>query len=232
MPAREERRHRAHHAQRGLLFGLRLVHQRFCRLHGHDGAGLRRRRAHGRAPRGPGQPLHGLHELAREAGPEGRRHGGRHLRRPVLLGHEERPVQGHQDPRPQGDRRQGHRAGRHVLERRRAARVRAAHGQGSLPPRHLGLHGLLRRCAARARPCRRRRHLHAALQGRDRQPPGGAQVRPLRPVLQPLPAHHLRLRRRQALRHGQPLRARRRPQEGRLRRPQPVQAEERPALRP
>ena len=46
-------------------------------------------------PRRPGQPLHGLYELARQAGAKGRRHGGRHCGRPVLFRYQERPVQGH-----------------------------------------------------------------------------------------------------------------------------------------
>ncbi|MFR3451696.1 MAG: BadF/BadG/BcrA/BcrD ATPase family protein [Collinsella sp.] len=55
---------------------------------------------------------------------KGRRHGGRHRRRPVLLRHQERPVQGHQAARPQGDRQSGDRPGRHLHVRRHAACVR------------------------------------------------------------------------------------------------------------
>ena len=42
--------------------------------------------------RRPGQPLHRLYEQPREAGPEGRRHGGRYRRRPLLLRHQKRPL--------------------------------------------------------------------------------------------------------------------------------------------
>ena len=44
---------------------------------------------------GPGHPLHGVHELQCQAGPEGGSQRLRHLRGSGLFRHQERPVQGH-----------------------------------------------------------------------------------------------------------------------------------------
>ena len=46
-------------------------------------------------PGQPGLPLHRVHELQRQAGPEGRGQRGGHLRRPVHLHREKRHLQGH-----------------------------------------------------------------------------------------------------------------------------------------
>ena len=227
MPARQGRRHRPHHAQRGVQLGLRQLHREL--RHGpQPGRGrVRADRHQGRASRRPGQPLHRVHEQPREAGAEGRRHRGRHRRGPGHLRHQERAVQGHQDPRPARCGHEGHRAGRHVPERRRAARVRAAVRGPGRAPRHRRQHGRVRRRAARARPLPLRRGARGA-QGRGRRrvelreraasrarrgglepavarAAGGAlahaENRALQGVLEPLLAYRQRLRR--GRRHGQ-----------------------------
>ena len=227
VPAREGRHHRPYHAQRGVQLGLRQLHREL--RHGPQlGRGrVRADRHQGRAPRRSGQPLHRVHEQPREAGAEGRRHGGRHRRGPGHLRHQERAVQGHQDPRPARRGHEGHRAGRHVPQRRRAARVRAAVRGPSRASRHRGQHGRVRCRAARARPLplrrgagsaqgrgRRRvelgergagRSLRRALEPAHARAASGvvahAQDRALQGVLQPLPAHRQRLRRGRG--HGQ-----------------------------
>ena len=93
--ARQGRRHRAHHAQRGLLVGLRQLYREFRRVYEHGRACVRRCRHPCQGPGRFGQSLHGLYEFARQAGAKGRRHGGRHRGRPVLFRHQECPVQGH-----------------------------------------------------------------------------------------------------------------------------------------
>ena len=80
---RQGRRYRAHHAQRGLLLRLRLLHRELCRVHEHERCrSSLRRPCTPPNPCGPGHPLHRVHELPRQAGPEGGRDRRRHRRRP------------------------------------------------------------------------------------------------------------------------------------------------------
>ena len=225
--AREGRRDRPHHAERSVQLGLRQLHREL--RHGPQlGRGRVRSDCHrGQAPRRPGQPLHRVHEQPREAGAEGRRHRGRHRRGPGHLRHQERPVQSHQNPRPARRWNESDRAGRHVFERCRAARVRAAVGGGSRAPRHRRQHGRVRRgpVGARALPGGRRPRGAQGRGGRlveqrvrcgrglrrSRFQPavaraaGGAlahaENRALQGVLEPLLAYRQRLRR--GRRHGQ-----------------------------
>ena len=227
VPAREGRRDRPHHAQRGVQLGLRQLHREL-----RHGAQARRGRVRAdgrerRAPRRSGKPLHRVHEQPREAGAEGRRHRGRHRRGPCHLRHQERAVQGHKDSRPARRGHEGHRAGRHVPERRRAARVRAAVRGPGRAPRHRRQHGRVRRRVARPRPLprghgargaqgqggggvelRKRRAglarrgvLDPALARAAGGPLSHAQDRALQGVREPLPAHRERLRRGRG--HGQ-----------------------------
>ena len=216
------RRARLDHAQRSLLGRLRLLHRKLRHRPEPARARVRRHRQQGRAPGRFGQPLHRLHELPRQAGPEGRRHGGRHRRRPGHFGREERPVQGHQDARPARDGRARDRPGRHLLKRRRPARLRTAFRRACGASRHRGQHGRLRCGPSGARPLRAGRRPRGRQRGRSRvdpvhprparRPASHPQDPALQGLQQPLPAHDQRLRQgrghRQAppLHHGQPLR--------------------------
>ena len=95
VPARARRRHRAHHAQRGLLKRLRQLHRELRGLHEHGRARVRPGGRRGQGAGRPWQPLHGLYEQPCQAGSKRGRHRGRHRRGAVLLRHQERPVQGH-----------------------------------------------------------------------------------------------------------------------------------------
>ena len=67
------RRHRQHLPERGVLLGLRLVPADVRRGPGLLDRGLCQGRPVRRQARGPGLALHGVHELLRQAGAEGRR---------------------------------------------------------------------------------------------------------------------------------------------------------------
>ena len=89
-----KRRHQRHFPQRSLFFRLR---QLFADLR--PGVGLRCEGLYEAGPvcgpaRGSGQPVHGVYELQCEAGPEGRRLRGKHLRGTVHLCGEKRHLQG------------------------------------------------------------------------------------------------------------------------------------------
>ena len=121
-----EKRHGGQrHAERGLLLRLRLISGKLCQFLGLHGGAVRRRGLVRPASGGSGHPLHRVHELQREAGPEGGRCGVGHFRRPCLLRHQERAVQGHQAGRRPGAGPSHRGAGRHLLQQGRAAGLRA-----------------------------------------------------------------------------------------------------------
>ena len=99
-----------------------------------------------------GSRLHRVHELQREAGPEGRGQRGGHLRRPVHLHCEERHLQGH----PGRQRRrpgQAHRSpGGHLPQRRGAPAFEQELGRDVTRPHHRRHHGGLRRRSGRPGP--------------------------------------------------------------------------------
>ena len=92
MPARARRRDRAHHAQRGMLLGLRQLYRELCRVNEYGCARLRGRGGECQKPCRPGQPLHRLYELPCEAGAKRGCHRGRYRRRPLVLRDQERSV--------------------------------------------------------------------------------------------------------------------------------------------
>ena len=132
-------------AQRGLLLRLRLLHRDLC-----QSPGLFHRRLFQdgplcQAPGEPRLPLYRLYELFREAGPEGRRFGRRHLRGSLHLGGEKRHLQGHSRRQRRRPGQAHRRAGRHLPQRRRSSLLRAGDRPGSHPPDDFRHHGRLRR---------------------------------------------------------------------------------------
>ena len=95
VPARERRRYRPHHAQRGMLFGLRQLHRELRCGPEPRRDRVRENRERRRKSCRSGQPLHRIHELPCEAGSKGRRHRGRYRRGLGHFRYQERPVQGH-----------------------------------------------------------------------------------------------------------------------------------------
>ena len=197
--------------------------------------------------------MHRVHELERQAGPEGRREYRRHRRRPVLFRRAQRTVQGHQTARFGRARQHGRGAGRHVPQRRCAARVRTAHRTRGDAPQHRRTHGRLRR-AHRAHALRRHRRRHGRRHRRRRRARGvhrrrgphrlehPARHRPRRAVdddrtrrvqtvPEPLQAHHHHIPRRIALCDRQPVRTRRRRQTQTQRPAQPVRFQIQACLR-
>ena len=121
------RRDRFDRRQRGMLVRLRLVPADVRAVHGTDDRGIHAGRAQLHASGRSGLPLHRVHELLRQAGAEGRRHDGGHRGGPVLFRGAQRAVQGDQAARFRRAGRHRGGAGRHVPQRRRAARLRTAH---------------------------------------------------------------------------------------------------------
>ncbi len=95
VPARQGRRYRAHHAQRGLLVGLRQLYRELRGSMNMDVRAFADAAIHAEASVDLGSRCTVFMNCARQAGAKGRRHGGRHRGRPVLFRHQECPVQGY-----------------------------------------------------------------------------------------------------------------------------------------
>ena len=156
-------------------------------------------------PGEPGLPLHRVHELQRQAGPEGRRQRGGYLRRPVHLHREKRHLQGHPGRlrRRPGPAHRG--PGRHLPTTTRCcAPLSRSWGRDVTRPTIAGHDGRLRRRSGRPGPAPGRgARLLSAQDAGELHP--HRQARHLRSVHQPLLPHRQHLRRRAALHLGQPL---------------------------
>ena len=184
----------------------------FAKALGYDIADLREAGAAGGNAGGSRLSLHGVHELLGQAGPEGRRGGGRHLRRPVHQRRQKRALQGHprRRRRPSWGSTSWCRAAPSSTTRCCAA------SSWSWAPRSCGptIAGMMGAYGA-ALAAR-----DAAAAGRLEGERSGvltpeelkdfvhtAKSSQLRPVRQPLPADHQLLRRQPAVHLGQPVRA-------------------------